>query len=250
MFILRELAVAMPTYFYQQISTFFDHIFNAIFDPKPAIRESAGGALRAALIVTSQRENTKQMTEPQWYKNCYSEGNKNFVDELNPNLNILKETKGMTRDDRVHGSMIIINELLRCSNITWERRYNTLKILLPEALALKLGDGLLTNSYLNNNNESSYSIIGGGIGASYPNNQMSTIMPKIKVPFVKKTDTKRFVYNTTIPYYTSSVAGTLTSTGPSSPQGNNAVNINIQACIYFSINFDFYLCPSVLFRII
>lgn len=65
--ILRELAVAMPTYFYQQIFGFFDHIFNGIRDSKPAVREGAGQALRAALVVTSQRENTKQLNKPQWY---------------------------------------------------------------------------------------------------------------------------------------------------------------------------------------
>lgn len=196
MFILRELAVAMPTYFYQQISTFFDHIFNAIFDSKPAIRESAGGALRAALIVTSQRENTKQLSEPQWYKNCYFEANKNFLDELN--TTILKEPKGLTKDDRIHGSMIIINELLRCANISWEKRYNALKVLLPETLAVKLGDGLLCTSFLGNNNDDT---IGGAY--HYSGNQFNTIMPRLKVPFMKKSDTKRLIY-TTVPYYSSS----------------------------------------------
>lgn len=42
--ILRELAVAMPTFFYQQVSIFFDNIFYAIRDPKPLIREGAGQA--------------------------------------------------------------------------------------------------------------------------------------------------------------------------------------------------------------
>ena len=64
--ILRELAVAMPTFFYQQVSSFFEHIFNAIRDPRPLIREGAGQALRAALIVTSQRESTKTTNKPPW----------------------------------------------------------------------------------------------------------------------------------------------------------------------------------------
>lgn len=65
--VLRELAVAMPTFFYQQVGSFFEHIFVAIKDPKPMIREGAGQALRAVLIVTSQREGTKQNNNPQWY---------------------------------------------------------------------------------------------------------------------------------------------------------------------------------------
>lgn len=161
----------MPTYFYQQISTFFDHIFNAIFDPKPAIRESAGEALRAALIVTSQRENTKQSSEPQWYKISYAEAIKSFNED--PAL-LAKEPKGMTRDDRIHGSMIIFNELFRCSNANWERRYNTLKALLPDALSCKLGDGSVA------------SYVAGSGGSSSSGHQLTTIVPKLKAPFVKK----------------------------------------------------------------
>lgn len=57
---LKELAITMPTYFYQQVSQFFDLIFLAIQDPKVAIREGAIEALRAALVVTAQREIVKQ----------------------------------------------------------------------------------------------------------------------------------------------------------------------------------------------
>lgn len=35
--------------------------------------------------------------------------------------------KGSTREDRIHGGLIILNELLRCGNATWERKYNALK---------------------------------------------------------------------------------------------------------------------------
>lgn len=122
--ILRELAVAMPTFFYQQVSGFFDHIFNAIRDPKPIIREGAGQALRASLIVTSQRESGKQIHKPLWYKQCFDESMKCFNEEI--------REKGVTREDRAHGALIVLNELLRCSNATWERKYNILKSLQPE----------------------------------------------------------------------------------------------------------------------
>lgn len=68
MLVLRELALAMPTYFYQQVSQFFDLIFNAIQDPKAAIREAAVDALRAALIVTAQRESVKQSPKQAWFE--------------------------------------------------------------------------------------------------------------------------------------------------------------------------------------
>ncbi|KAM8716149.1 hypothetical protein ACLKA7_003090 [Drosophila subpalustris] len=160
-FILRELAIALPTYFYQQILTFFEHIFNAIFDPKPAIRESAGEALRAALIVTAQRENTKQSSEPQWYKICYDEASSSF----NTDVMTGKEQKGMTRDDRIHGGLIVFNELFRCANANWERRYTTLKQLFPKPQH---------NKFLES---SSSSTVG---------NQLTTIVPRLKMPFVDK----------------------------------------------------------------
>lgn len=175
----------MPTYFYQQISTFFDHIFNAIFDPKPAIRESAGEALRAALIVTAQRENTKQSSEPQWYKISYIEANKSFTEEVMMAM-LPKETKGMTRDDRIHGSLIVFNELFRCSNATWERRYIALKALLPDALSSKLGDGLTGSSVMGGGSN------GGGNGSG-SGNQLTTIVPRLKAPFIKKLGSTRLV---------------------------------------------------------
>ena len=65
--VLRELAVSAPTFFFQQVQPFFDNIFYAVWDPKQAIREGAVSALRACLILTTQRE-TKEMQKPQWYK--------------------------------------------------------------------------------------------------------------------------------------------------------------------------------------
>ena len=58
--VLREIAACMPTFFFQNVGTFFDVIFNPIRDVRPTIRESAVFALRAALIVTTQRETAKQ----------------------------------------------------------------------------------------------------------------------------------------------------------------------------------------------
>ncbi|KAH8375520.1 target of rapamycin [Drosophila serrata] len=160
-FILRELAIALPTYFYQHILTFFEVVFNAIFDPKPAIRESAGEALRAALIVTAQRESTKQSSEPQWYKICYDEANGSF----SADLAVGKEQKGVTRDDRIHGGLIVFNELFRSANATWERRYTALKTLFPKTQH---------NKFL----EASSSL---GMGS-----QLNTLVPRLKVPFIER----------------------------------------------------------------
>ena len=72
--VLREIAVCMPTFFFQHVSQFFDVIFNPIWDTKPVLRESAVHALRAGLIVTVQRETAKQSKHQHiaWYKTCYN----------------------------------------------------------------------------------------------------------------------------------------------------------------------------------
>ncbi|KAK7093536.1 serine/threonine-protein kinase mTOR-like isoform X2 [Littorina saxatilis] len=110
---LKELAVNTPTFFFQQVQQFFDCIFNAIRDIKLIVRESAVEALRAALAVTSQRE-TKNSQRSQWYKQCFDKAEEHVDDAQ------LKERK-MTRDEWIHGSLLIFNELLRCSNVEGER---------------------------------------------------------------------------------------------------------------------------------
>jgi FKBP12-rapamycin complex-associated protein len=115
--VLRELATATPTFFFQQVQQFFEVIFNGVRDPKPQIREGAVNALRQALIVTSQRENI--MTQTHWYKQCFEESKSVFND-----VNIRE--RGVTKDDKIHGSLLVLNELLRISNNEWERTYNEL----------------------------------------------------------------------------------------------------------------------------
>ncbi|KAL1122375.1 hypothetical protein AAG570_003780 [Ranatra chinensis] len=117
--VLRELAICLPTYFFQQVQSVFEPILHTVRDPKPMIRENAVEALRAALVITTQRETTKQMPKPQWYKQCYEEAMSGF-DE------VFTKEKGVYRDDRIHGSLLVLNELFRCSNTEWERTYQTL----------------------------------------------------------------------------------------------------------------------------
>ncbi|XP_059807691.1 serine/threonine-protein kinase mTOR isoform X1 [Hypanus sabinus] len=111
--ILRELAVSAPTFFFQQVQAFFDNIFYAVWDSKQAIREGAVAALRACLILTTQRE-TKEMQRPQWYKQTFDEAEKGFDETL-------AKEKGLNRDDRIHGALLILNELIRISSMEGER---------------------------------------------------------------------------------------------------------------------------------
>ncbi|KAH1016334.1 serine/threonine-protein kinase Tor isoform X2 [Dendroctonus ponderosae] len=117
--VLKEFATALPTYFYQHVSQFFESIFCAIQDPKQAIREAAIEALRAALAVAAQRENAKdiQRSTTSWYKQCYDMSGKLLSVERGERI----------RDDRAHGSLLILNELLCCANVSWERKYIALQ---------------------------------------------------------------------------------------------------------------------------
>ncbi|ODN03392.1 Serine/threonine-protein kinase mTOR, partial [Orchesella cincta] len=120
--VLKELAVATPTFFFQQVQQFFEVIFNAVRDPKPNIREGAVKALRHALIVTAQREKTQ--TQTHYYKLCFEEAKAGFSGDVTAPPS---KEKGITKDDRCHGSLLVLNELLRCSNAEWERAFFELR---------------------------------------------------------------------------------------------------------------------------
>ncbi|GAV00928.1 TOR [Ramazzottius varieornatus] len=106
--ILKELGNNCPTFFFQHVQQFFETIFVAVFDVKAYIREKAVDAIRAAIVVTAQRE-MREFQRPSWYQTCYGE----IVREL--------ENKGAVREERVHGSLLALRELLRCSNVDAER---------------------------------------------------------------------------------------------------------------------------------
>ena len=118
MLVLREIAYCMPTFFFQNVQQFFDYIFNAIYDPKAQLRESAANALRMALVVTSQRETSSQAREggghSAWYQQCFTQVVEG-LQEVTPS-----KDRSVTREDRIHGSLLVLSELLRCSNADWE----------------------------------------------------------------------------------------------------------------------------------
>ncbi|VDP09821.1 unnamed protein product [Soboliphyme baturini] len=113
--ILKELADVTPTFFFQHVSAFFDCIFGAIKDSRASTRENAVSALRAALVVTSQRE-TEQQQKDYFYKLCYEEALHCF--------NEAKTAQHIVAEDRMHSGLLIVNELLRSANVEWESRLN------------------------------------------------------------------------------------------------------------------------------
>jgi FKBP12-rapamycin complex-associated protein len=111
--ILRELAVHTPTLFYQQIQQFFDNIFTAIRDPKALIRERAVSALRACLRLTAQRETKEAVNNTRSYQRAYDEA----INGLGEGSSSRDKIANLSRDDRIHGSLLIINELIM--NSAW-----------------------------------------------------------------------------------------------------------------------------------
>ena len=113
---LRELANVTPTHFFTHVNLFFDNIFLAINDPK--IRDSAVSALRSALYVISERERVSQDLKD----------NKSRIDQQIPNCFELCLEEVLTafedrdksaqkeKDDKIQAALLILNELLRCSN--------------------------------------------------------------------------------------------------------------------------------------
>ncbi|UYV65261.1 MTOR [Cordylochernes scorpioides] len=146
--VLRELAMATPTLFFQNMQLFFEYIFNVVRDPKPMVRDSAVGALRAALVVCAQREN-KELQEPLWYRYAYEEAEKGFEE-------VVVREKGINKDDRIHGSLLIFNELLRAGNLEAEKIRQELEDITHQHTAyqehsarhhLLLGSGSLTRGF-------------------------------------------------------------------------------------------------------
>uniref|UniRef100_UPI00358FB62C serine/threonine-protein kinase mTOR-like n=1 Tax=Myxine glutinosa TaxID=7769 RepID=UPI00358FB62C len=119
--VLRELALGAPTFFFQSVQPFFESLFPVVWDPKQAVREAAVAALRACLQLTAQRE-TKEMQKPQWYRQTFIEAEKSF-DEGG-----VRE-RGATRDDRIHGSLLVINELVRISSAEGEHLHEEMEEL-------------------------------------------------------------------------------------------------------------------------
>lgn len=106
--LLKELGSNCQTFFFQHVQQFFDSIFIAAYDIKPYIRERAAEAVRSAILVTAQRE-TREFHKPSWYAGCYAQ------------ITMELRSKPTGKEERIHGSLLVLCELLRCSNVDAER---------------------------------------------------------------------------------------------------------------------------------
>lgn len=95
-FILKTLSQNTPTLFSVYVEQFLQHIWIALRDPKPQIRDAAVEALRACLVDIANRDTR---WSNKCYKELYLEAMKGF------------EIKNATGPE-VHASLLVIGELL------------------------------------------------------------------------------------------------------------------------------------------
>ena len=109
--LLKELATATPLAFFKQINDFYDLIFDAIRHSNVSIREKAILALRAALAVTVARESKESHNlQANYYQKCVEVSMDSFR-TIDAGTN--QPIKSAVRDDRIHGSLLVFNELFR-----------------------------------------------------------------------------------------------------------------------------------------
>ena len=95
--ILKELAKNSPTVFNVHVAVFIRSIWSGLRDPKLSIRRASIAALRACLVVVEKRETRYRV---KWYYELFEETKRGA-------------RKGSSGADSVHGSLLVIGELLR-----------------------------------------------------------------------------------------------------------------------------------------
>ena len=95
--ILKELAKNSPTVFNVHVAVFIRSIWSGLRDPKLSVRKAAIAALRACLVVVEKRETRYRV---KWYYELFEETKRGA-------------RKGSSSADSVHGSLLVIGELLR-----------------------------------------------------------------------------------------------------------------------------------------
>ncbi|KAF0691141.1 Aste57867_17565 [Aphanomyces stellatus] len=105
--VLQALAVAVPTLFHVNLTTFFVAIWPAIRDPRVDVRDAATDALAACLQLISMRQTRHRV---QWYCKIY--------DQVQDGLNVVKGSPPVLLSktpawECIHGSLLVIGQLLQ-----------------------------------------------------------------------------------------------------------------------------------------
>ncbi|CAF2888630.1 unnamed protein product [Rotaria sp. Silwood2] len=141
--ILREIALVAPSHYYHLITPveqFFEHLFVTITDPKKYIREAFAETMHATLIVLIDREqqnnNNTDITTGEYLMSS------NISHAINAECNtfinaynmvyteamkyLTVDTTSEQREDQIHGGLLLLNELLRVSDVKFENIYQDL----------------------------------------------------------------------------------------------------------------------------
>jgi len=117
--ILQELAISTPNSFSKHYERFFEIIFRPLIENQNqnnAIQEKAVKALRAVLNNLCKYE--KKDKQCKYFNMCF---NKVFA-VIDKTTTVKQNSKDkLSRDDKIHGALLIINELLRFSDIEHEK---------------------------------------------------------------------------------------------------------------------------------
>ncbi|PAA73865.1 hypothetical protein BOX15_Mlig009522g5 [Macrostomum lignano] len=117
--LMREFAKKCPTVVYQSIETVFGILFSGLRDSKQAVREAAASGFRACLRITADREVTRKGARsrelPSYYQKMFS-----TIIEAHEDSEATKKNR-LSKEDFVHGSLLLLNELLVASNADAER---------------------------------------------------------------------------------------------------------------------------------
>lgn len=112
--LIRELARNSPTLVYGFIPQIFELIWHAIRDPKEQIRRTAAESVSACFGVMAARDAQFQA---QWFQKIYTKA--------------LEGLRSQTNIDEVHGSLLILKELLQQGNMFMNDFYrNACEIVL------------------------------------------------------------------------------------------------------------------------
>ncbi|CAF1149527.1 unnamed protein product, partial [Adineta ricciae] len=140
--ILKEIALAAPSRYYHLITPveqFFEQLFGTMTDPKQYIREAFAETMQATLVVLIDREREEQKNNTSEMATGQELASSNANNQINPESNTFlkayymafreamkclavdsSKSKSTQKEDRIHGGLLLLNELLRVSDVKFE----------------------------------------------------------------------------------------------------------------------------------
>ena len=83
-----------------------------------------------------------------WYRQCFDTAVSSFAEIEGPSGGV----GGRSREDKIHGALLIMAELLRCANADWERTNRELEEIIPASSRTTVS---ATNSFENSSTNTS-----------------------------------------------------------------------------------------------